>query len=106
MHPYLERRIRRRLHLDSTWGIWFRGRNTPHVVEASDRAAAISKARESGCAGHDQPVVSARQLKGRSLTQARKGEWVRERAGSEQTTAAGAYKYRPQLKSKARGHQV
>jgi hypothetical protein len=106
MYPQIERRIRQRLHLDSTWGIWFKGRNTPHVVEAGDRTSAISKARNSGCAGHDQPVVSARQLKGKSLTQARKGNWVRERAGSEQTTAAGSYKYRPQLKSKAKGNKV
>lgn len=92
--------------LDSVWGVWFKGRNTPHVVEADSRSAAVSKARKSGCAGSDQPVTSARTLKGKSLKEARKGNWVRERAGKEQTTDAGSYKYRPQLKKKAKGNSV
>lgn len=78
------------------WGVWFKGRNTPAVVDASKRGEAIKKAQESKCAGWDQPVVSCRQLKGKSLEQAKKGTWVRERAnGSEE---GGSFKYRPQLK--------
>jgi SPP1 gp7 family putative phage head morphogenesis protein len=78
------------------WGVWFKNRNTPAVVTASDRGDAIKKARATKCAGWDEAVVSCRQLKGKSLEQAKKGNWVRERAnGSEE---GGSFKYRPQLK--------
>jgi hypothetical protein len=78
------------------WGVWFKGRNTPAVVDASDRGEAIKKARATKCAGWNQDVTSCRQLKGKSLELAKKGNWVRERAnGSEE---CGAFKYRPQLK--------
>jgi len=53
---------------DALWGVWFQGRNTPTVVEASDRTSAISKARNKKVAGHDQPVESARQLRSDDAT--------------------------------------
>jgi hypothetical protein len=78
------------------WGVWFKGRNTPAVVDASDREEAIKKARATKCAGWNEDVVSCRKLKGKSLEQAKRGDWVRERAnGSEE---GGSFKYRPQLK--------
>lgn len=87
------------------WGIWHRGRNTPIVVEAKTRSEAISKSKKSNKAGHDQPVESARQLTGKALEKARKGEWVRIRKSQGMNeapdTSKGSYRYRPQLKKKA-----
>lgn len=77
------------------YGIWFKGRNTPHVAAASSRSRAIAAARASKCAGSDQRVVSARPLKGRSLKAAQAGRWVRERANG--TEEGGDFTYRPHL---------
>ncbi|MBW4636334.1 MAG: DUF1073 domain-containing protein [Iphinoe sp. HA4291-MV1] len=88
------------LYNDSLYNVWFRGRNTPYVVEAATRSEAIAKARRDKPAGWDQLVVSARPLKGKSLKQAQKGQWVRERSTGKET--GGSFKYRPQLKEKAK----
>lgn len=82
----------------AVYGVWFEGRNTPKVVEASSRTHAIAKARKSKTTGHRGRVVSARTLKGSTLKQARRGDWVRERANG--TTKGGSFKFRPQLKRK------
>lgn len=80
----------------AVFGVWFKGRNTPAVVNSDSRSGAVSAAKRKGSTGSKGAVVAARKLKGASLRQARKGKWVRERANGGLT--GGPFTFRPQLK--------
>lgn len=86
------------MFIGAVFGVWFRGRNTPVVVSAESRSEAISKARNRGAAGSKGVVVAARRLKGKSLSQARKGIWVRERPNRSDPNSAQGSKYKSKFR--------
>lgn len=57
-------------------GVWFEGRRTAIVVDATSRSEAISKAKAKKKRGGEK-VAGVRNLKGSELSQAQKGRWVR-----------------------------
>lgn len=88
--------------MSDVYGVWFEGRNTPAVVRAETRAKALSLARAKKSAGSQGDVNAVRQLKGKALSDANAGKWVRIRhdqgMNDQADTSKGSYKYRPQLK--------
>lgn len=78
--------------------VWFKGRNTSAVVEASDRASAIAKARSKKVTGSAGPVVAARKANPQERSLINKGAWIRTRADGTKTSATGSYTFRPQLR--------
>lgn len=83
--------------------VWFEGRNTSTVVEASSREEAISKARAKKVAGRDQPVKSVQKATGKDLADIQKGRWVRTRPSGQRVHGKAPKdespsKYRPQFK--------
>ncbi len=86
----------------SVKGVWFQGRNTPVVVRVKKGESAVAKARKTNAAGSKGKVVSSRSLKGKSLSLARQGKWVRERStGASPNSPEGA-----RVKSKFRSGPV
>lgn len=85
------------------YGVWFEGRNTPVVKTAKNRDDAIKQARKAKVAGSKGRVVAARTLKGRDLSDANAGRWVRSRPDgshpSNKATKASAAKYRSAFRS-------
>lgn len=88
------------------YGVWPKGRNTPIVVRASDSSEAREKAKRTGAAGSKGPVQAAKKLSEQDAAKARRGEWVRTRADGSTSSSSGSFKYRPQLKAKAKGRKL
>jgi cation transport regulator ChaB len=79
------------------YGVWWSNRNTPTVVEAESGSEARTKANAKKKDGYGS-IVSVRRLTGASLTQANRGDWVRERAsGAAPGRTNAPSRYRPQL---------
>lgn len=91
---------------DGYWLVFFKGRNTSTVVTANSRDEAISKAKNKKVAGSDGEVVSARQANEDESKAIRNGTWLRVRANGSTNSNSGSYKFRPQLKKKAKGREV
>ena len=75
------------------YGVWFGGRRTPVVVNASSRSASITAARKKKKRG-GVTIVSARPLTIGERRTANKGRWVRTGAKGQK---AG---YRPSFRGK------
>ena len=76
---------------------WREGRNTPEVRK-------VGQSRKKSTGGK---IVASRRATKAEEAKIRKGQWVRaRRPGSAQTSSAGPYKYRKQLKKKAKGRPV
>lgn len=80
--------------------IWFQGRNTPAVAKS------VEAARAKNVAGSKGPVVKVRSPNEKEAAQISKGAWVRSRPDGNKSSSSGSFKFRPQLKSKARGRDV
>jgi hypothetical protein len=81
--------------------IWFKGRATPVV------ASSVKAARDRGAAGSKGEVVATRSPNQAERAKIAKGQWVRARPpGTPQRSDAGPSTFRPQLRAKAKGHQV
>lgn len=91
---------------DAYYLVWFEGRNTSTVVQATSRGEAITKARNKKVAGSKGKVVKARTATDEEVTAIRKGKWLRTRASGSTNSNTGSYKFRPGLKKKAKGRDV
>lgn len=87
------------------YGVWPEGRNTPIVVDANSAPEARKQARKKKAAGAKHKLKTAKKLTGKDEQDARAGRWVRTRADGSRNTNSGSYKYRPQLKKKAKGRK-
>jgi hypothetical protein len=77
--------------------VWLSGRNTPQVNK-------VGQSRKKSTGGK---VVASRMATKEEEARIRKGQWIRaRRPGSAQTSSSGPYKYRKQLKKKAKGRKV
>lgn len=87
---------------DSYYLIWYQGRNTSQVVQASSREEAIQKARSKGSTGSTGKIIEARQATAEEANKIRKGTWVRTRAkkygGTSEVKKSDPFRFRPQLK--------
>lgn len=92
------------IQTDGHWLVFAKGRNTSTVVTASSRDEAISKFRKTSAAGHDAPIVSARQATSEEETAISKKVWIRSRSNGDKTSGSGSYHYRPHLAKKAKGN--
>lgn len=89
--------------LSNVYGVWRGDRNTPIVVRANNRAEAESKSAKPVSAGGrkhkplgwDKKVKAVRKLKGKDLTDAKKGRWVRTRKSGKRVTGRAPEKNPP-----------
>lgn len=78
--------------------VWFEGRTTSVVVDASTREQAIRKARAKKVAGNDKPVTAARVANESERSQIAKGTWIRTRPNGDSPSESNMKsKYRPWL---------
>ena len=85
--------------------VWFEGRTTSVVVEATSRQQAIRKARAKPVAGRDKPVTAAREATAKEDALIRRGPgkdgkptWIRTRPdGKSPEESHMKSKFRPHL---------
>ncbi len=89
------------------FNVFYRGRNTGHVVSAKNAVHAATRSCIIGTTGAktngkcNKPVKVVK-LTGKDLKDAVKGKWVRTRSDGSRNTSTGDYKFRPGLKKLAK----